>query len=564
MIDMLGQVELGNYFAIWKIILFLVLFGGWAWVGQWLDKDAPKVRTNRSFWNNIYLGTVAGALVMFFVLPAPFIVELLLFLVVWLTVSVIYVLHRNARVEPQNRILTPDHIKSLFTHENRQSHTERRLVFISANKNELPLPNRQDPEFDGYGGAEDLIYDLTFRRVSRAEMVPAGENAQIKVVIDGLVTASERPRIEVEPALNYLKAVASLDTKERRRPQAGEFHVRIDKNKVLWRIHTAGSTRGEQMLLERVEEFARLNLENLGLNPDQLSGMQEMIKQKSGLALICGGRGTGLTTTLYAVLRQHDAFMTNINTLEKDPMLDLDNITQNIIDKTPGVDPVKQLQSVLRKDPDILMVSFCDNAEMAKQGTEAARDGKKIYFGLPYGSTFQVLEEWLKMLQRPDKVADTLQAITTQKLLRKLCLECREAYIPDGNLLKKLNLPADKIKQFYRPPKELQYDRHGKPLLCPNCQGTGYYGRSAIFETLFLSDTVKKLIRDQAPLNVIRGQCRKERLLFLQEQALRKVIDGTTSIQEVLRVTGDGGAGAGPARPKPPSGTGAGQPAPQA
>ena len=103
--------------------------------------------------------------------------------------------------------------------------------------------------------------------------------------------------------------------------------------------------------------------------------------------------------------------------------------------------------------------------------------------------------------------------------------------------MRKLNLPADKIKHFFRPPTEFEYDKRGNPILCEYCQGTGYYGRTAVFETFFINDAVRQLLRDKTPLNTIRNQCRKERMLYLQEQALRKVIDGTTSIQEVLRVT---------------------------
>jgi type IV pilus assembly protein PilB len=185
------------------------------------------------------------------------------------------------------------------------------------------------------------------------------------------------------------------------------------------------------------------------------------------------------------------------------------------------------------------MVGFCEEPEMAKLSTQAARDGKKIYFALNASSTFHALQEWIKMVGNNDKVAETLLGITYQKLLRKLCKSCREAYTPDPNLLKKLNLPVEKIKQFYRPPKVIEYDKKGHPILCETCQGTGYYGRTAVLETIIMTDALRALIREKAPINSIRTQCRKDRMLYLQEQALRRVIDGTTSIQEVLRITSE-------------------------
>ena len=247
-----------------------------------------------------------------------------------------------------------------------------------------------------------------------------------------------------------------------------------------------------------------------------------------------------MTTTLYSLIRRHDAFTQNINSLEVDPLTELDNITQHFLDK--GFNPketYRRLESVLRSDPDVVLVGFCHSAEMAQVGTKGARMGKKLYFGMNHPSTFHALQQWLKMVDNNDKVAESLLAITAQKLLRKLCSECREAYTPDPRLLKKLNLPADRIKQFYRPPTEVETDKRGNPILCEECQGVGYVGRTAVLETLFVTDSLRELFRQAVPLNALRAQCRKERMLYLQEQALRKVIDGTTSIQEVLRITAE-------------------------
>ena len=151
------------------------------------------------------------------------------------------------------------------------------------------------------------------------------------------------------------------------------------------------------------------------------------------------------------------------------------------------------------------------------------------------------------MVGRPEAVAETLLGVTNQRLLRKLCLECRQAYVPDAKLLRRLNLPVDKIKQFFRP-GEVEYDKRGHPLVCEQCQGTGYYGRTGVFETLLLTEGLRKLIQENAPINAMREQYRKDKMLYLQEEALRKVIDGTTSIQEVLRVTTEKKSGGGSKR----------------
>jgi len=255
---------------------------------------------------------------------------------------------------------------------------------------------------------------------------------------------------------------------------------------------------------------------------------------------VTGKPQCGLTTTIYSLIRRHDAFTQNIYSLEIDPEIDLDNITQQKLDRgAPPEQCARQLQSVLRADPDVVLVGFCNNADMAKIGTKAAREGKRLYFGMTQTSAFDALSEWLKMVGNPAYVADTIRLITYQVLLRKLCPDCREAYAPDPQMLRRLNLPVGKVKQFFRPPSEPEYDKHGNPLICAKCQGSGYYGRTAVMETIFFNEALKEVIKQGGDINAVRTQARKERVLYLQEQAIRKVIDGTTSIQEVLRVTSE-------------------------
>lgn len=543
----LAQVKpLGVYISLWKVVVFIIMFYFWAWVGQWINQDANVVKTNRSMWNMIYAGGGFLILLLWFLLPASFIVTLLQFLVIWATTTIIYILHRNSLVPENETILTRDHIQWLlsFREEKKRQESEKRLVFISVNDNELPVPFKQDPEFEGYANAEELLHDMWRRRVSHAEWVPSGEDYKICYVIDGIKTVEdERPRDEISGAIGYLKQVAGLDVEDHRRPQKGSFFtIRTGEKDTGWKISTSGSTRGEQLLLERIEEKKTFSLEALGMQPDQLEDMKKVIAEPKGLVIVTGPKNSGATTTLYSLIRQHDSFIQNIHSLEDDMLCDLENVTQNRL-KTGGEasSPSRQLRSVLHTDPDIMMVGFLAGKEMAEIITKATRNEVKIYLTVQANSTFQALDQWKKLIGNATKVAESLKAITNQRLIRILCTECREGYIPDASMLKKLNLPSEKIKEFYRPPTEIEYDKRGNPILCPKCQGTGYFGRTAVFETLVISDELRKLIAEDAPINILRTQCRKERMLFLQEQALRKVIDGTTSIQEVLRITGNTG-----------------------
>jgi len=535
-------ITLGGYISIPKVIVFVSIIVLCFWIQLWLDKDAAIVEINRTLWNKIYLGSGTGILLLWFILPAPFVVELLLLLVVWSTIFISYLLYRNARVPDYDRILTVNHIKTQLSSLRGQKTIKQHVIFVTANKNELPMPLRQDPEYRGYIAAEELLGDLCYRRVSQCDLIPTGEHFQTNYTIDGvIVPIQQRSRGITDNAINYIKEVAGMDVNDHRKPQNGNFTIKIDgKNIIRWRVNTSGSTRGEHMTLSRVEEMQSLTLDAIGFNSGQLQNIKKSMQKKDGIILISGTPGSGVTTTLYAILRSHDAFIQHIQSFEKTFLVDLDNITQNRFkDDAGSPSSARQLLTVLRTDPDILLAGFCDSAEMAQTGIQAASNGKKLYYGLQALSAFHALQYWLKMINNNEAVARTLLFITNQRLLRKLCPECRQAYTPDATLLKKLNLPTEKIKPFYRPPVEPEYDKRDRPLLCPQCQGTGYLGRIAVLETIFVSNEIKKLIAEGAPINVIRTQCRKEKMLFLQEQALLYVINGTTSIQEVLRITSE-------------------------
>ncbi len=155
--------------------------------------------------------------------------------------------------------------------------------------------------------------------------------------------------------------------------------------------------------------------------------------------------------------------------------------------------------------------------------------------GMEAKDSFDALSQYLALVGDKDMAAKALLGVIAQRLIRILCTQCREAFEPDAATLKKLNIPADKIEHFYRPPSETKTNRKGKPVVCPKCRGTGYVGRSGIFELLTVDPPVAKLIEAGAPINRIKTQCRKAKMYYLQEEGLLNVMDGTTSMNEILR-----------------------------
>lgn len=533
---LLMSIEYGGYVSIVKLIVFLLLYFLWLLLIRWSAEDAKAVDTNIGLWIGLILGAGALGILLWWLIPV-FIVGLLIFLAAVGATGLAYVKHRNTRVLDFDRVLTFEHIKSLFTKSEKLEAMEN-FLFITANNNEVPTPEPRTPMFFGYRIAYDLLTDAMWRRASTIALMPRGDNYEVTYYIDGAATKQPSvPREQMEYFIYFAKELAALDANEKRKPQKGKFRTQQKKESADWEVTTAGSTAGEQVRLKHLSKEHDLRISELGLSPDQQEHFERFTQMHQGVFLISGPRKSGVTTTLYALLRNHDAFLNNINTLEKQPAAELLNITQNTftLTDTGTTTYAKKLQSIVRMGPDIIGVGECEDADTAKVTSAAAKDGKLGYVVLNADSVLQVLGKWIKMVADKRLISETLLGISNQRMMRTLCEECKQGYAPNKELLKKFNLPAEKVKVLYRPGKEV-YDKRGKPSVCEHCQGTGYVGRTGVFEMIVLTDELRAAIRQVKQLPELGMQFRRAKMLYLQEQALRKVMAGKTSINEMLRV----------------------------
>jgi type II secretory ATPase GspE/PulE/Tfp pilus assembly ATPase PilB-like protein len=532
-----ASIEYGGYISIIKLIGYIVIFFAWLPLVSWVHNDAKTVETNAVFWTGIILGAGAAGAIIWLLIPI-FIVGMLFFLIAVGTISLAYVKHRNARVLDFDKVLTVDHIKNLLVSKEKKLAALKSFTFVTANKNEVPVPEPRTPDFFGYKTAHEILSDAIWRRASSIVFSPTAQDYQVAYNVDG--ASLKQPSIARDQMgyfIHFVKELAGLDTKEKRKPQKGKFKIRQKKDDTSWEVTTAGSTAGEQVRLKPVAQEAISRLTDIGLMPEQEELLNQLRGIGQGVFIISGPRKHGVTTTLYALLRNHDAFINSINTLEKQPSAQLPNITQNVfkLSDTGTTTFAKKLQAVVRMGPDIIGVSDCEDAETAQVACAAAADGKLVYITIKADSVIQALGKWLKFVGNKNIVADTMIGISSQRLLRILCDECKEAYAPDKELFRKFNIPAEKTKVLYRTGK-VQYDKHGKPSTCEHCQGTGYYGRTAVFEIITMNDDLRKVIKKSKSLPEIGSQFRRAKMLYLQEQALRKVIAGKIAINEMIRV----------------------------
>lgn len=549
--QVVGQsVQPGGYTSPWRILCIFLLALPWFAFCQWVNKDTKYVRRmNRDVWNGVILG--AGIVGFIVLLAAPwntfglFVAGVGLWVLIVGGTCSVYVVLRNGHVDSSARVFTARHIKSWFgdvgkKKEAKMAAVERvRLTDHEGEKIEVP----SDPtQTDAFEAAQELLFDALWRRATEVEMLVSESAVKIAYRIDGVAT----PRNDLfepetgEEALMFMKEAAGLEADERRRPQQGQISATIvgsDSSPTEIEVRTSGTTQQERLSLRIVGSENRLRIADLGMTSKQLETLEEVLKRPAGLVILAGPKESGVTTTAYACLREHDAFMQNLLTIEKEPLMDLENITQHEYDSTKHESSyARQFQTVLRREPDVVMVSDCEDRETAHLAAKSAMDRKKIYMGMQARDTFDALKKLVSLAGDLDTVAQSLQMITCQRLVRKLCIACRQAYKPDPQLLKKANLPADKIEHFFRPPPGGLVDNKGNPILCTNCQGSGYFGRTGVFELLVIDDGLRELIKKGQPVSAIRAMARKNGMLYQQEVGLQKVMDGVTSMNEMLRV----------------------------
>jgi type II secretory ATPase GspE/PulE/Tfp pilus assembly ATPase PilB-like protein len=535
----------GGYISTGKLVFMFLLTVPALALLPWVYQDTKQVRLPRELWSGMVLASYALG-VLFWLLIPVYVVGLLFYLLLAGGGFLGYVLYRNSKVEPRFKVLTGDHIASIFQGKGgkkgktQSGQVESRCKIYGADSSLVHPPATGGEDADpkklrGFNLAQRILFDVVWRRASEADIVPHKNKATIRYTIDGVV--SERPDMDVadsEALAQFIKSIAKLDTQERRRPQQGQISVEVTEGQQEEvSVRTAGTTSGQRIQIRCVQEVVHTDIDQLGMSEDVLSRVLQL-SQEPGLIIVSGPAGSGVTSTLYSLIRTQDAFVHHLMTLERDPVIDLENITQNEYE-SPEQLP-KALGSALRRDPDVVLIDRCKDPEAAELIRKASED-HVIFLGENAADSFTALAKWIKLCNSQPTAIDHLSAVTCQILVRKLCENCREPYKPDPALLAKANLPRQGIDRFYRPPTKPLTDEKGNEITCPVCQGSGYVGRTAVFELLEITPELRKLIHTGATLTQIKSVCRKNKMLYLQEQALRKVIQGTTSIQEVLRAS---------------------------
>jgi len=374
-----------------------------------------------------------------------------------------------------------------------------------------------------------VLYQAVTDRASDIHFEPFEQDFKIRYRVDGaLYEMAPPPRRLALPIISRVKVMSNLNIAERRVPQDGRIALTVAGRQIDLRVSCLPTSHGESVVLRVLDRsVVSLDLENIGLPEDIYEEINMDIEKPNGIIIVTGPTGSGKTTTLYSALRRINTIDSKLLTAEEPVEYDIDGIVQVQINPSCGNTFPKVLRAFLRQDPDIMMIGEIRDLETAQIAVQASLTGHLVFSTLHTNDSAGAVTRLIDMNVEPYLIASTLEAVLGQRLVRTICLNCKQPFDPDVETLARLGLKRENIgnREFY----------YG--VGCPKCSKTGYKGRKGVFEYLRITDPIRELINERRPTLFIRERARELGMRTMREDAIRNVLDGYTTVDEVLRYT---------------------------
>jgi type IV pilus assembly protein PilB len=374
-----------------------------------------------------------------------------------------------------------------------------------------------------------VLFQAVKDRASDIHFEPFETEFRIRYRVDGaLYEMSPPPKHLALPVISRIKVMANLNISERRLPQDGRIALTLGHKSIDLRVSTLPTQFGESVVLRVLDRSAvNLDITALGFPKEVHDYVTDVIMRPNGIFVVTGPTGSGKTTTLYSCLRYVNSIDSKLLTAEDPVEYDLEGVMQVAINDALGMTFGKALRSFLRQDPDIIMVGEMRDVETAQIAIQASLTGHLVLSTLHTNDSPGAITRLIDMGVEPFLISSTLMGVLGQRLVRKVCKNCRTPFEPTENQLALLNLSPHDLgeKLFY-------YGRG-----CSNCNDTGYKGRKGIYELLVVADAIRNLINERAPTVVVRQKAIELGMVTLREDGLRSIFEGDTSIEEVVKYT---------------------------
>ncbi len=562
----------GFNLAIWKLMFLIVLFWIWIKLADWVGRDSAEIGDAIGMpyfiWNPIVVLTFV-VVFMTLALGIPFFAAGYLVLLIAVVAPVaVYVVQRNGKVTGDRKVFTPAHIRHVLSNLGKGSKepVEMKQAWEMGPPVEMSgtLPMQQQNQANmiearqnaGFVPVKFMMADAFENRADKIMLDYTADAVALRYMVDGVWHAAN-PKVHEKDPLNralgdqmlaVMKKLAGLNPAERRARQEGSFRTEYGGNKYDTTILSQGVPTGERVLVSfKLQTKHQPTLEELGMREKLREQLKTYIGPGAkGFVAFCAMPQDGLTSTWVAALRSTDRLMRDFISIEdktkREP--DVENVDGVRYDTTKGESAESQMPAAILKQPEVICIPEVSTGEVITILSNWIENEDKLsLLSLRAKEAAEGLLRLVAMKPPMEQFARQIKLVVNQRLIRKLCEECREAVEPTPELLQRLGIPPGRVQVLYRekqplppgvePPKPKKGD---PPLICPNCRGIGYKGRTAIYEFLVVDDNIRKALLTQPKLDVIKQLSRKAGNRNLQEEGILLVALGTTSLAELQRV----------------------------
>ncbi len=537
----------GFYLSLGKILACWLVFLAWVHTTDWINTDCQEMKLAHLRWNPIVFGTFIAAFVLVWLIPY-FWLGFPLLVVAYVAPLITYIVYRNSKVTNDQQVFTPEHIRYWLA-----VRLSKVGVKMAA---EVPDPHTKGPSVTvrGAGGADEradkartlaaqqapglrtareIITEGLACRASAVILDYTQQGVIVRYMIDGVwINRNPVERKEADPALEALKILCGLNSQDRRNKQEGTFAAECENIEYGGTLTSQGTKTGERVLMQFVDEKIRMTtLEELGMRPKMQEQLRELLKLKKGLLLFSAMPAAGLRTTMDVVLHQTDRLVREFMAVEAqgNRFQEVENIPATTYNASSGQSPADVLPKMFRMEPNVVVIRDLVNAETVGLLVREVPQNRLFISTIRARDCAEALLRVLALGASPAEFAQLPSAVLGQRLVRKLCEKCKEAYAPTAQVLRQLGIPEGRVRAFYRPPQHPEE-------ICPKCGGIGYKGRTAVFELLAVGPNVRKMLAAGPKLEVLRQAARKDGMRNLQEEGILLVAKGVTSLPELMRV----------------------------
>ncbi|MCA9186089.1 MAG: Flp pilus assembly complex ATPase component TadA [Planctomycetales bacterium] len=538
----------GGYLSVAKMLTLFVLFVVWVFTTDWVNRDCKFADMPYSVWNAVNVFPFLVALPLLGLTIPVFWVGFPFSIVAWLAPLLTYVVVRNKQVELHERVLTPDHLRYLVSRlsgrvgvkvdaEKRAAHeagaqvdfAPRGAVSQQMDQSNL-IAARQST---GFVSAKDLVHGAYELRADRIMLDAKEDGVTVQYEVDGVWHEGDPQDPELAKEMLFVfKKLAALKPEERRARQEGSFGAATDGKKFDCPIVVQPTKTGERTVIQlAAKQHPFKSLADLGMRDKMIEQLKELLLSDTGIFLFSSLPSGGLSTTMDLSLRSTDRLLRDFisihDSAEKVP--DVENVDPYEYNAKAGETPDLTLPKLMRKQPDVIVVYDLPNLETVNILCAASQEDHFVISCVRAKEAVEALLRVLLLKVPAKSFAPVVKGVLNERLVRKLCDACKEEYEPQPELLKKLGIPADRVRVFYRPPEQPEKE-------CKVCGGIGYRGRTAIFELLKVDDKLREALLATPKLDVLRKVARQSGNRNLQEEGIVLVVRGITSLAELTRV----------------------------